>query len=201
MMLSEIITKDLNLVYNRTKLFDSNIEETIELIKSGEDVNAVEEHMGQSPLHIACVRGVHKTSLLLENGADVNKIDGNGKTPLFYAGFEESMILLKEGAYVDRIEFFHGRTPLFGCNLDDSEVSSIDVEKSRLLIEHGADVNHQDDYGKTALFYADTKNTSLLLQNGADVNKEDYSGVTPLENELFRDRHDKVKILLAYIFS
>lgn len=62
------------------------------------------------------------------------------------------------------------------------------VEKIKLLLENGADVNAKDDKGWTPLMMASRhSNTSsnietvnLLLQNGADVNAKQNTGWTPL---------------------
>lgn len=38
------------------------------------------------------------------------------------------------------------------------------------LIDHGADVNHRDKYGRTALFFAKPEMVDLLIDHGADMN-------------------------------
>ena len=58
------------------------------------------------------------------------------------------------------------------------------VEKLKLLIEKGANVNAADEDGKTALMYAalcDAKETAeLLIEKGADVNAVNDNGETAL---------------------
>ncbi|MEX1013330.1 MAG: ankyrin repeat domain-containing protein [Waddliaceae bacterium] len=52
---------------------------------------------------------------------------------------------------------------------------------TRLLIEHGADVNKQLPNGKTPLHYVtDAGTAKLLIEKGADVNAQDHNGNTPL---------------------
>jgi hypothetical protein len=55
----------------------------------------------------------------------------------------------------------------------------------KLLINHGVDVNAQDESRRTVLHDAtkanDAKTVQLLLENGADSNAMDLSGMTPLE--------------------
>lgn len=56
------------------------------------------------------------------------------------------------------------------------------------LLDHGANINHQDSDGRTALSVAAlcahnggyTKVVSLLLDSGAFVDHEDKDGMTPL---------------------
>lgn len=71
------------------------------------------------------------------------------------------------------------RTPLFTAVEGD-------LEMTRLLIEHGADVNAKVDYGYTVLMNAvsvterDPEIVRLLLKSGADVNARTSDGYTPL---------------------
>jgi TonB family protein len=61
-----------------------------------------------------------------------------------------------------------------------------DGQKNRIddLIEHGADVNAQDDYERTPLIYAifrkDMEVVDKLLLHNANVNLQDREGITPL---------------------
>jgi ankyrin repeat protein len=55
----------------------------------------------------------------------------------------------------------------------------------RLLLEHGADINAQNQIGRTPLHWASIKGAlevvRLLLEHGSDVEVEDYDGKTALE--------------------
>lgn len=54
------------------------------------------------------------------------------------------------------------------------------VEIAELILEHGADPNHIDFYGRTPLFYSGPNVTRLLLSNGAaDPDAKDFEGLTP----------------------
>jgi cytohesin len=57
-------------------------------------------------------------------------------------------------------------------------------EIAKLLLEHGADPNIQDNNGRTPLHWAAWKGhlevVELLLEHGADPNVQDYGGMTPL---------------------
>lgn len=66
--------------------------------------------------------------------------------------------------------------PYFGhdCSLLWFAIEAWDEEASKLLIENGLDVNHQNDVGETALHYAASANNEkfikFLIKNGANVN-------------------------------
>lgn len=61
-----------------------------------------------------------------------------------------------------------------------------DLQKVQELLESGADVNEQDDRGRTPLHFAvDSDNPEmirLLLNNGADPSLTDNSSCTPLDH-------------------
>ncbi len=56
------------------------------------------------------------------------------------------------------------------------------------LISAGANINHQDDYGETALIRAVDREMSLnviaLLQAGADATLKDVDGLTALDRAI-----------------
>ena len=58
-----------------------------------------------------------------------------------------------------------------------------DLEKVKPLLDNGAQVNHQDQYGMTALLWASINGHAdvvgrLLAQEGVDVNQGDDDGAT-----------------------
>jgi len=86
---------------------------------------------GNSPLHYAALAGdASKVKELIEDGWDVNVIDGNGETPLHYAfNVEVAELLIKAGADVNAVDYY-GSTPL------DKAASE---ELKNFLIENGAE--------------------------------------------------------------
>jgi ankyrin repeat protein len=141
-------------------------------------------------------------------------------TPLFYAtrygsrnpdGFEILKMLLDAGCdpnigvydvvaissysfwtwYVDG-----GITPL---------MMSINPSVSQLLIDYGADLNYQDQYGRTALmlfsyFSTDGNNDclELFLKNGAGVNITDNTGKTALHYATWGGNITVIELLKKY---
>lgn len=123
------------------------------LIEKGAEVNAANSRYGSTALTIAagkCEDDPRVVRVLLDNGADVHARDSGGDTPLLVAAKKgnEKMVemLLEAGAKVD--EPNRGYTALM-----------IAARRGyggivNLLIGKKADVNFQNEFGKTALSLA-----------------------------------------------
>ncbi len=102
----------------------------------------------------ACDGDIKRATNLLELGVDVNATDG----------MSNSALTLAEG-----------------CKRDDTPTR---VQLVELLIAKGAEVNHRESDGHTALMFAagngDTQAVNALLRNGATVNAADNDGETAL---------------------
>jgi hypothetical protein len=98
------------------------------------------------------------TKILIEVGADINKTDKYGETPLHrvvYNGRTEiARMLIKVGADVN-IPNRHGQTPLYWAACDGH------TEIAKMLIEAKVDVNKADEYGCTPLYWAAKKKEHL----------------------------------------
>jgi len=81
--------------------------------------------------------------------------------------------LLEHGAAIDCQDKF-GNTPLIRA------ASQICPKTVRILLENGADPNHKDISGGTAIRITDEEIAKLLIQHGADPNALDRDGYTPL---------------------
>jgi ankyrin repeat protein len=115
-------------------------------------VNTSDQTTGETALHIALRRRDETwTRFLLERGADPNKADKRGVTPLSIAaglGFVEGVeALLKRGANVDEPDST-GETPLMAA------VHRRDIAMIRLLLKNGADADRSDNSGRTSRDYA-----------------------------------------------
>lgn len=164
------------------------------LIQDGADIAKARDEAGFTALHWAGVRGYWRSFReLIEAGADVNAVGGDGGTPLHWACHHDNVdmvkLLLDAGADVN-VDNRWGRTPLHvavrrGC----SAVAS-------LLIVRGADPNAVTKEGWTPLHVASMSGqpelVELLLLHGADASREDGKGRTAADVERLRPREVSV---------
>ena len=127
------------------------------LIDAGADVNVTESNNTTPLMNAANKLNLPMIKLLLERGADVQKIDYFGRNVLFY---------LK--CYSEE---------------DDEPVCSEIVD---LLLKHGADVRHIDNDGNTTLMgdsfmgYCTESSIKKLIDAGVDVNARNKKGKSTL---------------------
>lgn len=133
------------------------------------DVNVTNSD-GETALHVASSTKV--TRVLLRHGADINKQDYQGKTPLHMAASASNMeqleCLLKAGADCN-ITDNCGWTVLHFVQLSPS-TTALDI-----MVSMGVSVNQQDPNGSVPLHRAidDKVYLAWLLENGANVNAAD----------------------------
>ncbi|KAF8570850.1 hypothetical protein P879_04896 [Paragonimus westermani] len=144
------------------------------LLKYGAKVNTANK-LGKTALMIAANKGFTEIAeVLLQNGADPNVQDVNGMHAVFYAvdGENGNMVRLlhKYGAKVDLTDRDNQWTPLIrlACLANNGN-----PRVGAALIDCGANVNHQDKYGQTALIHCafhrnHTDLAKLLISCGAD---------------------------------
>ena len=162
-----------------------NTDELRMVLASGMvDVNCsqCEVNLEWTSLHWAAERDhIEVAKLLLESGAEVNKADDIGRTPLQVAAFsghkEVAELLIEHGADPN-VNENNGQTPIHVAAMSGHK------EVTELLIEHGADPNVVDNHGKTPLHWAARMGrkelTQLFIEYGADPNVVENHGQTPL---------------------
>ena len=106
----------------------------------------------------------------MEYGADINKKNGHGYTPLIISCREKYIdivkLLIENGADVNT-EDEYGNTPLiYSC-----EENNLSIVK--ILIEHGADIHKKNNEGKTAMdMVKGIKNEELIDYMNKIMNPE-----------------------------
>jgi ankyrin repeat protein len=147
---------------------------------------------------------VEEVTRLIQEGADVNAVDLEGKTVLMKVVQNTSLdpkllqvvkVLIENGADVNAVDKWGGET-----SLSLAAKSSENSEILRILIESGANVNVADKQGKTPLMLVTEMGNSeairILIENGADVNAVDTQGKTPLMHAAERRNPEPLQILI-----
>lgn len=138
-----------------------------------------------------------KLEILLQEGTSANVKDDRGVTPLMYAATAGSAaamkLLIAKGADPSARNSF-GSTALMW--------SATDIQKVRLLLQAGADVNAVSKQGRTALFVAALSDSSaeivrLLQAKGADVKTVDAAQMTPLHAATMGNDTETIRLMLA----
>lgn len=180
------------------------------LLTQGAEATYVEKYTGKTPLHSAVfasdssvTKNFGKTysippnkemserkfriaKLLIENGADVNKPDRTGVTPLHNVQIAEiARLLLEKGANVHATTV-NGITPLMSS-------SNAPASVGKLIINAGANVQASVKGESPLMLAVGEQNLGLveaLLVAGADANFENKSGWTALHYVLLDMRHN-----------
>jgi hypothetical protein len=155
----------------------ATVERALEL---GVPVESADD-LGRSALLLAArdAGDLELVRFLHERGAEIDRPDADGRTPLSFAAaagrLELVRYLAREGAAVDSKDD-RDRTPLFHAVLFDRR------ETVAWLLEHGAEVDVADRFGDTPLMMACAKDHAemarLLLAHGADARARDQEGRT-----------------------
>ena len=145
------------------------------LLEHGAQVDLAEETNQQTPLILASiVNRIESVQLLLDHGANVNWRDIYESTALIYV------------AKHNKSENVTGLLSLFNQEYDDkwSSQSLGSSELLKLLLDHGAEVDLQDNGGLSALMAASSTGNvemvKLLLEHNAQVHLVEKNDATAL---------------------
>ena len=176
-----------------------------------------------SNIHIAAyMRELAKAEAFIQEGIDINALDGHGYVPFHYAvqnGQKQAIeLLIAKGADVN-VKNWGGETPLHIA------VSRGHKEVAELLIAKGADVNAKNNRFQTPLDIALTQNrkdivelllakgvtvsihaaaqagdlarVKAFLEKGIDINVGDDEGLTPLHYAAQGGHKEVAELLIA----
>ncbi|KAF9869242.1 hypothetical protein CkaCkLH20_13287 [Colletotrichum karsti] len=153
------------------------------LLQNQAEVNAPTKHYERTPLHMASSGGsASAVWVLLENGADLKRVDTSKRTALHgaveYKHMEVIQTLLKKDSRIVHAADFDKRRPLH----DAASQGSLAIVE--ILLDHGADIDAQSKGGITALHLAvkqqEKQVVDYLLERGADIHIRDSRQQTAL---------------------
>ncbi|MBA4386803.1 MAG: hypothetical protein C0404_02410 [Verrucomicrobia bacterium] len=194
-----------------------DIEGVRECLRMGADINALvgtSQDFRETPLLAAVSSSATNfrneiIGALLKQGADVNKADDKGRTPLFCAVENQKIsnqvldLIMGAGAELNKTNC-NGRTALMVALLSGN------ISAARHLVERGANVNTKDAKGMTTLMLAvtgdhiaadgpDPEIMRLLIKMGVDVKAKDNEGLTALllcAKNYNRDTVEPLRVLI-----
>jgi ankyrin repeat protein len=175
----------------------SSPEDSLRKAPSGTSAPEVAEQTSPPSMDPATAARVERVRQSLEQGMDVNKADGDGRTALMMAAFEGYTevvrFLLDNGAEAD-LRDGAGRTAMMYAS------SGPFPQTVELLVQSGADVNVADNAeGWTALMFAAAEGQQavvlVLARHGADIEVTDQDGDAAIHHARERGQTHIVALL------
>ena len=131
-------------------------------------INKKDHSSGFSPLAvISTSNDVKSAELLIQNGADVNSQDKNGKTPLYHAVdrnlYAMAKLLIQNGADTS-LESKFGNQPLWAAVFNAANSDRDKLPLVKLLLESGGNPTHENKSGISPLKFAKEVKDSELIK-------------------------------------
>jgi ankyrin repeat protein len=181
------------------------------LLERGADVNAQKKNLF-TPLHSAAFKGrLEIAQLLLDHGANA-KAENEWRETALHVASRGEYDSQEHGVGISRLLLEHGVDIHTHSKYHETALSSAAfngrLEITRLLLDHGANPNVENDLGSTPLhLVSQGKYNSeehgvgiarLLLERGADVNARQKNKITPLHSAAFKGRLEIAQLLLDH---
>ncbi len=191
-------------VYNNNFALLKRVIEKYEIA----DVNYTHYKFGRTLLPIAVANESYDmVKFLIKHGIDINQEFIDGTNSLMIAvnymldeektKDNEKIIRLLIDSDIDiNKETDRGFTALMVASKDKHSTKNLEI-----LLNNGANINHQNKDGLTALISSikerNFKVIKILIEKGADVNIPDHQGITPLMLASWQNDIDILKLLSA----
>lgn len=188
-------------VLNASILGNSDNMENL-LMKGNSPNKSSNDYQGLTPLiHSIQIRDHDKIRVLLKYGANVNKADYRGNTPLTYAAYFDDvraveMLAGVKGINPDRTNK-NGHTSLMETVISMGNNKYTIVKK--ILEIKGVNINKKNRFsGDTALHmsYHDPELIKILVKHGADINMTNKDGYTTLHRAVINGKKESAITLL-----
>ncbi len=146
----------------------------------------------------------------IENLADIDVLDTNGCTTFLnatlYNNAQSVLEKLLNGKANINATCMDGKNALMfiAAQADEAHTPALQIEKAKLLLNRGIEINHVDAAGNTALMYALANHADInfilaLLSNDADINAVNNLGETALWTAIRQNLPvSVVKLLIEY---
>jgi len=137
-------------------------------------------------------------TLLLKKGANPNSKDHRGNGPLYVHGNPQIIHILLNAGAGPNARNLRGDTPLFSMS------AALNKDKTKLLVQFGADINIKNSQNETSLFYSRSAEVvKTLLKNNMDIYVVNDAGDTALHHwiknrAMYPYRYDMLQVVSNY---
>lgn len=159
------------------------------ILEKGADINIKSNYKQQTSLHLSYSKPIEVAEYLIKNGADINAVDADGKTPLHlvFDSFISVEKPTKEQIALVKIFIQNGAKINPSIKTEKGKTLLHQTKSAKLaefIINQGVDVKAKDEDGNTPLHFAvfikNNQLANLLIRNQADLNLKNKKGETPL---------------------